>query len=90
MTRIWSASKPVLHLAVGLKAILEKGDGGRGLLHIIKRGGWALEAIRAAEFQRTIGLAAFANRRRGFLKIDREKTIQVLPTTGFEELLKPD
>lgn len=46
--------------------------------------------MRVAEFQRTIGYLAFVKGPKSFLKLDRAKTIQVLPNEGFEELLKPN
>ena len=74
-TRTWASSKPVLHLALALRALLLEPEWAalvdkRGLWGLIERPDWVRTALRRAKFFRLVASSPF--------KIPPEKTVQLI------------
>lgn len=80
---VWGESKPVLHLAVGLRSVLAnwQDDGRPPYLQLLARLGWVREAMtRAENWRRLLTIGVNARSAHEFMRhIDSEAFIRLVP-----------
>jgi hypothetical protein len=80
---VWAESKPVLHLALGLRSVLVdwQDDGRAPYVQLLARQGWVREAMTQAEnWRRLLTIGAGAESTREFMRhIDPDAFIQLVP-----------